>query len=695
MAQLLAALASERPIGYSANLARVAGDAKAGLLLSQLLYWTRVGVDVEASGGWIVKSRDQWSHETGLSRCEQESARLVLLDAGLIEECRTGMPAKLAFRVRLSQVSAALATLLNAQPVQWSLFDVRSNADQVRALLGRSMAFYRVYSEITGSVIAAIFMARAMHAQRALVHGGGLSDWFTFSPGAWALETGLTPAQLRSSKQKMCQSEYIAQAQQTYPKRRTVLRMRLSELTAAIVAHRLARINDGRPVGGLLGAIGRSTQASPQSARPKVPVSRPVSALHTRPAKSHQQGNRMDSASKEGGSPEWRTMSAGHTSPFWRTTEETTAKLPEKASLRESTDLDGGISQANSCVLPSSAPATCENPHAGFDTPVGGFSQPSWQLFARQTAGFSSPTCERADFDYKKNDYNSSPNPPLSEAAQPASATPGGGGGGGFFSQQPADEAQAHPGDSAQHGGACASLIWPDLAPASLAAIQRIANEHRLAKRLPTDRLQLLIDELAAMAARGQVRVPTAYLSNLLTKEAEGTLDLATAYEWQARRELAKQAAQRGALPPAAKTSQQAHTLGLLAKTSQLDKTSQQGDSRPALASTFTAQARQAPPQSTPPIDPQAQATWTQCLHILQPRLGEQLLNLWLNPLVPVAMDATAFELVLLCGARFKLDHIKRAYLGLMDEALTQVMAAPSAAPTTGWTCRLVTSFNR
>ena len=35
MAQLLAALASDRPIGYSANLARVAGDAKAGLLLSQ------------------------------------------------------------------------------------------------------------------------------------------------------------------------------------------------------------------------------------------------------------------------------------------------------------------------------------------------------------------------------------------------------------------------------------------------------------------------------------------------------------------------------------------------------------------------------------------------------------------------------------------------------------------------------------
>ena len=287
-------------------------------------------------------------------------------------------------------------------------------------------------------------------------------------------------------------------------------------------------------------------------------------------------------------------------------------------------------------------------------------------------AGFSRSTCERAVFDYKKNDYNSSPNPPLAVVAQPASATRGGGGG-GVFNQQPQKPNPANLTDSAERG----SLVWPDLAPASLAAIQRIASEHRLAKHLPTERLQLLIDELAAMAARGQVRVPTAYFSNLLTEEADRTLDLATAYEWQARRDLAKQAAQRGAVPSPAKTSQQ-------------------GDSRPALASAFTVQARQAAAQPTPQIDPQAQATWTQWLQILQPGIDDHLLNLWLNPLVPVAMDATASELVLRCGARFKLDYIKNAYLGAMDEALTQVMSAPSTTATaTSWTCRLVTSFNR
>ncbi|MDV7402048.1 hypothetical protein RZS08_62075, partial [Arthrospira platensis SPKY1] len=32
-------LATERPIAFNSNLARLVGDAKAALLLSQLLYW--------------------------------------------------------------------------------------------------------------------------------------------------------------------------------------------------------------------------------------------------------------------------------------------------------------------------------------------------------------------------------------------------------------------------------------------------------------------------------------------------------------------------------------------------------------------------------------------------------------------------------------------------------------------------------
>ena len=47
----------------------------------------------------IPVSFHRWTQETGLSRWEQETARRALRRAGLLEERRLGMPAKLWFRV--------------------------------------------------------------------------------------------------------------------------------------------------------------------------------------------------------------------------------------------------------------------------------------------------------------------------------------------------------------------------------------------------------------------------------------------------------------------------------------------------------------------------------------------------------------------------------------------------------------------
>ena len=57
-----------------------------------------------------------------------------------------------------------------------------------------------------------------------------------------------------------------------YPNRRTVLRLRLTELTAAIVSLRLQRMNDGKAIGGLLGAIGRSAKPNEIERTVKVSV---------------------------------------------------------------------------------------------------------------------------------------------------------------------------------------------------------------------------------------------------------------------------------------------------------------------------------------------------------------------------------------------------------------------------------------
>lgn len=682
MAQLLAVLATDRPVGYSANLARVAGDAKAGLLLSQLMYWTRVGTEIEPQGGWISKTREQWTLETGLSRCEQESARLTLLELGLIEEARVGMPARLAFRVRLGAVSTSLARLLNSEPVQWSLFDVRSNADQVRALLGRSMAFYRVYTEITGSVVQAVFLARAMQAQKSLGNGGH-SDWFTFSPGAWAIETGLSAAQLRLGKQKMCQFDFIEQAMMQYPKRRTVLRMRLNEVTSAILRSRLNRMNDGKPASGLLRMIGGNT-ATQDSAERKIAVtfSAPKkSTSKATPAKSHQQGNSTPKASFEGGSPIWLSVSLGNTPPFWRTKAETGAKQASNASFEESADLDGGFSQAVEGQNPPSAPAVCEIPPAGNSTSGGRFSHASWQDLAALHAGARILTTKEET------------TPPPTPSASPLAAPGPTGGGGGVDRQNPqtgvgaigrirfappALNGTGSVGNTGQQATPSSSqplpapsapqFVWPDLPEALLVAVQRLVTDHRIAKTLSPQRMQLLLDELASVAARGAVKSPTAYLGSMLSKEAAGTLDLAAGYEWQARREAS------------AKLLTASH-----AKTYQLHKTSQQAQQlnhsvQNALSPAATATV-------TP--HPEASRVWQQCLDQLHARLDTRQVQLWLNPLVPVDLCTDAATLTLLCSSRFKLDSIKTNYLAHMNEALRSHLDAPSAS------CLLVTSFNK
>ena len=270
---LFRSLAGERPIAYSVNLARITGDVKATLFLSQLIYWTRVGVNVEHHGGWIFKSREQWTGETGLSRYEQESARVKLIKQGLIEEARVGSPARNCYRVVPQVLGTALARLLRSEPVQWTLFDIRSNAEQFKALLGRHLAFYRVFTEITPTVASAVFLTKAISVHRNVLSAqleresratakptDKSADWFSLSPSQWQDETGLTSAQQRECKQKLCQLTYISEAIQTYPKKRTFIQLNLSTVSAALKSYVFNKLSNGEGSRGLLGVLARGVQ---------------------------------------------------------------------------------------------------------------------------------------------------------------------------------------------------------------------------------------------------------------------------------------------------------------------------------------------------------------------------------------------------------------------------------------------------
>ncbi len=94
------------PVTFHRSLVGVTGSVTAALMLSQAIAWTETLTPDE--GGWFTKSQDDWADATGLSRWEQETARRVLRDADFMEERKSGLPAKLWFRVRQAQIWKAL-----------------------------------------------------------------------------------------------------------------------------------------------------------------------------------------------------------------------------------------------------------------------------------------------------------------------------------------------------------------------------------------------------------------------------------------------------------------------------------------------------------------------------------------------------------------------------------------------------------
>jgi hypothetical protein len=86
---------TDRPIAYRPVLAKAFGGVKAGVFLSQLLYWDGKGDDPD----WTFKTAENFEDETGLTRKEQEGARRSLKACGVLIEELHGVPPTLWFRV--------------------------------------------------------------------------------------------------------------------------------------------------------------------------------------------------------------------------------------------------------------------------------------------------------------------------------------------------------------------------------------------------------------------------------------------------------------------------------------------------------------------------------------------------------------------------------------------------------------------
>lgn len=93
-------IVSTRPVAFNPTLAHALGSVKAGLFLSQLLYWYGKGKDKK----WTYKTIEELKQETALSRKEQDFAIKICKKHDLIKVKRKGIPAKRYFYLNIKKI---------------------------------------------------------------------------------------------------------------------------------------------------------------------------------------------------------------------------------------------------------------------------------------------------------------------------------------------------------------------------------------------------------------------------------------------------------------------------------------------------------------------------------------------------------------------------------------------------------------
>ena len=217
-----------RHIAFHRRLVDLTASVKAAVLLSQSIYWTRHGRDIDEAGGWFLKTTGQWRMETGLSAREQDTARLVLRDLAIIEEQRIGFPARLHFRLCLDQLDALLSDRIGrpAGGLDWA------DGAAVAELLGPSLAYHRRLAGIGGGVHAGLLLSRALYLTRLQVRRQ-LQEWVGNSIAEWTQQIGLTRREQETARQELARAGIWEEIRVGVPPQR-LARIRLDCLLALL-----------------------------------------------------------------------------------------------------------------------------------------------------------------------------------------------------------------------------------------------------------------------------------------------------------------------------------------------------------------------------------------------------------------------------------------------------------------------------
>lgn len=150
-------------VAYYPRIADISGSIKAAVMLSQALSWTSGFLRQNPwREGWFWKTQDEWKRETGLSRWEQESARLKLRTLGVLEEKRMGAPSKLFFRINMDALGRMLGLRFNIPFATWNWEDTPA----VRLLLGSPVIIYRKLALALDGVLPALYLSKVILTHR-------------------------------------------------------------------------------------------------------------------------------------------------------------------------------------------------------------------------------------------------------------------------------------------------------------------------------------------------------------------------------------------------------------------------------------------------------------------------------------------------------------------------------------------------
>lgn len=100
-----------RVIAYRPNLARLFGGVIAEVFFEQIFYWQ----DKSDSELGVYKTQEELEIETGLSRKEQETARKLLREKGVLIETYKRLEHRLYYKIDCDKLDELLATLANVQ----------------------------------------------------------------------------------------------------------------------------------------------------------------------------------------------------------------------------------------------------------------------------------------------------------------------------------------------------------------------------------------------------------------------------------------------------------------------------------------------------------------------------------------------------------------------------------------------------